>query len=147
MQQAAKYVLGAQANVWTEYMSNTQKVEYLIFPRLSALSEVLWSPKEKRNYNDFQKRLLNEFKRYDLWKVDYGKAYYDLKSTITPAKTGGILWSIESKSILPVFITNNVTNAGMKYDGPIVLNGSGNYTVSLVDRQKVLDFYESKFFI
>ncbi len=41
----ATYVMGAQANVWSEYMSNPRKVEYMLFPRLSALSEVLWSPK------------------------------------------------------------------------------------------------------
>jgi hexosaminidase len=41
----AKHVLGAQANMWTEYMGNIRKVEYMLFPRLSALSEVLWSPK------------------------------------------------------------------------------------------------------
>jgi hexosaminidase len=70
----AKHVLGAQANVWTEYMSNTQKVEYMIFPRLSALSEVLWSPKAKKDYPDFEKRLQAQFKRYDLWKVNYSRA-------------------------------------------------------------------------
>jgi len=71
----AKHVLGAQANVWTEYMANTRKVEYQIFPRMSALSEVLWSPKVKRNYSDFEKRLVNEFKRYDLWKANYSTAH------------------------------------------------------------------------
>lgn len=43
----AKYVQGAQANLWTEYMKYPSKVEYHLFPRASALSEVLWSPKEK----------------------------------------------------------------------------------------------------
>ena len=41
-----KYILGAQGNVWTEYMGNERKVEYMIFPRMSALSEVLWSPEK-----------------------------------------------------------------------------------------------------
>ncbi|MDX2047484.1 MAG: beta-N-acetylhexosaminidase, partial [Chitinophagaceae bacterium] len=50
-----KYVLGAQANVWSEYMKYPSKVEYMIFPRLTALSEVLWSPKGKRNWVDFGK--------------------------------------------------------------------------------------------
>ncbi len=67
----AKYILGAQANVWTEYMANVPKVEYMIFPRLSALSEVLWSPKESRNWDDFKKRLQVQYARYDLWKVNY----------------------------------------------------------------------------
>ncbi|MFX5530297.1 family 20 glycosylhydrolase, partial [Acinetobacter baumannii] len=50
----AKYVLGAQANVWTEYITNPNKVEYMIFPRMSALSEVLWSSKEQRNWSQFE---------------------------------------------------------------------------------------------
>ena len=68
-----KYILGAQANVWTEYMSNPSKVEYMIFPRMEALSEVLWSRQEDKNYPDFRKRLDTQLKRYDLWKVKYGK--------------------------------------------------------------------------
>ena len=68
----AKYVLGAQANVWTEYMKNPLKVEYQIFPRMSALSEVLWSPKSSRDWADFEPRLREQIRRYDLWKVHYG---------------------------------------------------------------------------
>lgn len=67
----AKYVLGGQANVWSEYMSNPAKVEYMIFPRLTALSEVLWSPKENRNWDDFKQRMQTQYKRYDLWGVRY----------------------------------------------------------------------------
>lgn len=71
----ASYIWGGQANLWTEYVANPAKVEYMLFPRLDALSEVLWSPKEKRNYTDFQKRLKTQFKRYDLMKVNYSKRY------------------------------------------------------------------------
>lgn len=71
----AQYVLGGQANLWTEYIAYPSKVEYMLFPRMTALSEVLWSKKEQRNYDDFQKRLLTQFQRYDLWKVDYHKAW------------------------------------------------------------------------
>jgi hexosaminidase len=48
-------------------------VEYMIFPRMSALSEILWSPKVKRNWKDFEKRLLTQLRRYDLWGVNYNK--------------------------------------------------------------------------
>ena len=72
-EEQGKHVLGAQGNVWTEYMANTRKIEYMIFPRLSALSEVLWSPKAKKDYTDFEKRMQVQFKRYDLWKVNYYK--------------------------------------------------------------------------
>jgi hexosaminidase len=67
----AKFVEGAQANVWTEYIAYPTKVEYMVFPRISALSEVLWSPKEKKSWSDFKRRLPTQFKRYDLWKVHY----------------------------------------------------------------------------
>lgn len=71
----AGYVLGAQGNVWTEYMRYPSKIEYMIFPRASALSEVLWSPKQSRNWSDFEKRLPALFHRYDLWRVNYSRAY------------------------------------------------------------------------
>ena len=71
--QQGKYILGAQGNLWTEYISNERKVEYMIFPRMSALSEVLWSRKEDRNWDDFKKRIVYQIKRYDIWKVNYCK--------------------------------------------------------------------------
>jgi hexosaminidase len=98
----AAYIQGAQGNVWTEYMAYPSKVEYMIFPRISALSEVLWSPKEKRNWNDFEKRLPAQFKRYDLWKVNYSKAYFDLSSTIVPgnyaAPKNNVVWKLGAKN-------------------------------------------------
>jgi hexosaminidase len=81
----AGYILGAQGNVWTEYMKNPAKVEYQLFPRMSALSEVLWSPKEKRNWTDFERRLPTQIQRYQLWHAHYSTAYYDLAATISPS--------------------------------------------------------------
>ena len=69
----AHYVLGAQGNVWTEYMANPQKVEYMVFPRMSALSEVVWSPKESRNWTEFSSELPEIYKRYELWGTNYYK--------------------------------------------------------------------------
>ncbi len=51
------HVLGAQGNVWTEYMRTEGHVEYMVFPRLFALSEVVWSATERRNFRDFARRL------------------------------------------------------------------------------------------
>ena len=71
--QQATYVLGAQGNVWTEYMSNPSKVEYMLFPRLSALSEVLWSAKENKNWPAFQTKMESQYKRYKVWGANYFK--------------------------------------------------------------------------
>jgi hexosaminidase len=70
-----KYILGAQGNVWTEYMGNTRKVEYMLLPRMSALSEVLWSPKEKKDWKSFESKLPVMFKRYEFWGANYSKGY------------------------------------------------------------------------
>ena len=77
-----KYVIGAQANLWTEYISNSSKLEYMLFPRLTALSEVLWSSKENKNWESFQKKLTTQFKRYDFWNWNYSKASLDPTSKI-----------------------------------------------------------------
>jgi len=113
----AKFILGAQGNVWTEYMNNTRKVEYMIFPRVSALSEVLWTPKEKRNLKDFEKRLSTQFKRYGLWEANFSKAYYNLVATITPAANNqGLIWALSSKTTTPIKVFTE--NASMK-TGPV----------------------------
>lgn len=67
----AKYVLGAQANVWTEYIKTPEKVEYMVFPRILALAEVVWSPTEARNYADFSRRILSHYRRLDRQNVNY----------------------------------------------------------------------------
>lgn len=72
----AKYIIGAQANVWTEYMKTPEYVEYMIFPRAAALAEVVWSPKASRNYPWFKKRLSEQIKRYDALGIRYCKAEF-----------------------------------------------------------------------
>ncbi len=68
-----KFILGAQANVWTEYISTPEYVEYMSFPRATALAEVLWSPKEARDFKDFTERLESFVYHLDRLKVNYAK--------------------------------------------------------------------------
>lgn len=72
-QDEKKFVLGGQANLWTEYITNIEKAEYMLFPRLSALSEALWCPIENRNFQNFSDRLSTQKRRYELWKTNYYK--------------------------------------------------------------------------
>ncbi|WP_461790064.1 beta-N-acetylhexosaminidase [Pedobacter sp.] len=71
----AKYIWGAQGNLWSEYIANPAKVQYMIFPRMDALSEIQWSQKGQKNYADFLMRLKAQFKRYDLMGITYSKRY------------------------------------------------------------------------
>lgn len=65
------FILGPQANVWTEYMKTPAKVEYMLFPRIAALSEVGWTEQGQRNYDEFKERLNRLVKLYDLWGVNH----------------------------------------------------------------------------
>lgn len=69
----SKYVLGAQANVWTEYITTPEQVEYMVLPRMTALSEVVWSKKEDRDWKDFQTRLHHMAKIYEANNMNYAK--------------------------------------------------------------------------
>ena len=72
-EEQAKYILGAQANVWTEYMTSTQQVEYMILPRMAALAEVQWTEPSKKEYNNFLQRLNSLAKIYDRDGLNYAK--------------------------------------------------------------------------
>ena len=66
-----RFILGSQGNVWTEYILNAAHLEYMSMPRMIALSEALWLPKEKKNYFDFINRLRTHSIYLDRMKVNY----------------------------------------------------------------------------
>jgi hexosaminidase len=67
----ARHVLGAQANIWTEYMQSPGHVEYMVFPRLSAMAEVGWTAPERKNYDDFVARVRVNERRLEGLGVNY----------------------------------------------------------------------------
>ncbi|HWI59155.1 MAG TPA: family 20 glycosylhydrolase, partial [Bacillota bacterium] len=71
--QYRSHILGAQANLWTEFIPSFRQVEYMTFPRLCALSEVVWSPQPARNYDDFTRRIETHLRRLDQLGVNYRK--------------------------------------------------------------------------
>ena len=70
-EEEARFILGAQGNVWTEYIKTPEHVEYMAFPRAIALAEVVWSPASARNYGDFLNRLKKHVQRLDALHVNY----------------------------------------------------------------------------
>ena len=69
--QFRQHVLGAQGQLWTEYIKGPKHVEYMAFPRLTALAEVLWSQPSRRNYRDFLGRLDEHLRRLAVLDVNY----------------------------------------------------------------------------
>src|SRR5665213_84544 len=67
-----KFILGVQANVWTEYIPTDNKLEYMVLPRMLALAEVAWTPLANKNFVDFANvRLPNHLARFDNSHLDY----------------------------------------------------------------------------
>ena len=69
--QFVKHVLGAQGQLWTEYMKDSRHVEYMAFPRVSALSEVVWTPKTAKDFADLSARLKTHLRRLQILDVNY----------------------------------------------------------------------------
>jgi hexosaminidase len=69
----AKHVIGVQAQLWSEYLHDFAKVEYMAFPRAAALAEVAWTPLTSKNYDDFRGRLDQVMKHYDGGQLNYNK--------------------------------------------------------------------------
>ncbi len=67
----ARHVLGAQGQLWTEYVPDAKRAEYMVFPRVCALAEVLWTPPEERDYGDFTRRLVTHLQRLAVLDVNY----------------------------------------------------------------------------
>lgn len=67
----ARHILGAQGQVWTEYIKGPKNVEYMAYPRMSALAEVLWTPLGRKDYADFRSRLTKQLARLDALDVNY----------------------------------------------------------------------------
>lgn len=67
----AQHIKGVQCNNWSEYMYNTDLMEYRMYPRMLALSEIGWSPLNRKDYKDFERRLDNALVRLDAHNINY----------------------------------------------------------------------------
>ena len=67
----AKYIIGVQANLWSEYIPNFKRLEYQAFPRMLALAETGWTAKQDKNFEAFTKRMTLQYKRLDVLGIQY----------------------------------------------------------------------------
>ena len=86
----AKFIKGGQANLWTEQVYNMRHLQYMIWPRAFATAESVWSPKEKKNWNDFEARVEKQFERYDVAEKKYAPSIFDPIFKVTKNAAGQI---------------------------------------------------------
>ncbi|MDT7833045.1 family 20 glycosylhydrolase [Flavobacteriaceae bacterium S356] len=143
----SKHVLGAQGNVWTEYMPNEKKVEYMAFPRAVALSEVVWSSPKNMDYADFTRRLESFQKRLDLLNVNYANHLYEISGT-TKSIEGKMYYELNTTSKdSPIYYSTDSLPPARLYNGPIpitasmiikaVVKGKNNEDLSQVFEQRI----------
>lgn len=78
----SKHIMGAQANLWTEYISTPQHVEYMMFPRVLALAELSWTKQELRSWDDFNKRLESHYRLLQDFGVNYYRPSYNVQTEV-----------------------------------------------------------------
>jgi len=138
-----KHILGAQANIWTEYIPNAQQVEYMAFPRALALSEVVWTDQENRSWKDFQKRLQQQYKILQKLEVNYYRPSYNVinKVEFDSAQVKNTV-SLSSEQFIPNIkytIDGSEPNGGSTvYNLPIELSKSAVIkAASFIDSTRV----------
>ena len=92
------HILGAQGNLWTEYIPNLNQAEYMLFPRLSALAEVVWSPGTARDFEDFNRRLQAQNLRFDQLHIRYRRENWAVVGGWVPDQLstagGAVEWDV-----------------------------------------------------
>ncbi len=139
-EQQASFILGAQGNVWSEYINNEKKLEYLVFPRIAALAEVVWSPANKRSWTEFEKRLPAILQRYAFQHINYSTAYFDIQPVVVAAENNKVSWKLETKNLQGkiVYVTDSSTKSLKPYNSPIVIKESGLLGAAFADKNNNL---------
>ncbi|MBE0662248.1 MAG: family 20 glycosylhydrolase [Bacteroidales bacterium] len=132
----AKLVLGAQANVWTEYMPTKAHVEYMVFPRLAAMAEVVWSPKETRNWADFSRRMEHQYRRYKRLGINYSQSAFQVsvKPEVNPTNRSLVLSLITEVNDSKIRYTLDGSIPGSNspmYKRPVEINESATLKVAV----------------
>ncbi|MBL7709240.1 MAG: family 20 glycosylhydrolase [Chitinophagaceae bacterium] len=121
----ASLVKGGQANLWTEQVYNTRHLQYMTWPRGFAIAEALWSPKEKRDWNDFAKRTEQHFARLTAAEVKYAPSIYDPIVEVSKKDTATIIiklsTEIEGLSIHYSFDNSFPDQYYPKYNAPLTV--------------------------
>lgn len=86
-----KYIVGVQANLWTEYMPTYRQVEYMALPRMAALAEIQWSAADKKDYQNFLTRLPQLVATYDVHNYNYATHVFDVNAKFIPNEADGTL--------------------------------------------------------
>lgn len=145
----AKMIIGAQGCLWTEYVTDGTTAEYMILPRLTALSEVVWSPADARNWEKFNTRLPGMMKRYDAAGINYsrGSFHVDMSASYDEA-SGSIILEMTSEQPSPeIRFTTDGTDPDADspvYGKPLKMNAKATVKAAIFNNGKMTGGISSK---
>jgi hexosaminidase len=126
-----RHIIWVQANVWTEYIPTTQQVEYMVMPRIAALSEVQWTQPEKKSYKDFTGRLISLMKIYEREGLNHAGHIFDIKVEFVPVSSDKAVKIILSTvDDAPIYYTLNGTSPdanSARYDSPLSITKDADF--------------------
>lgn len=135
-EEQSKHILGAQANLWTEYIHSSEHVEYMVLPRMAALAEVQWTQPEKKDFKDFTKRLTRLMKFYQRDGFNYAKHVFDLKVDFTPDVTKkAVVVTLSTIDDAPIYYTldgTEPTTASLKYTEPVSITETADFQAVVI---------------
>ena len=135
-EEQAKHVLGAQANLWTEYIATTEHVEYMLLPRLAALAEVQWTAPDKKDYKKFEKRVVHLMEFYHRDGFNFGKHLYNLHAAVQPdVEKHQSLITLSAIDDAPIYYTldgSEPTTASTRYTEPVSITASTEFRAAVI---------------
>lgn len=131
-----KHVLGAQANLWAEQVKTTQHSEYMLYPRLFALSEITWSPRASKNKSNFYKRTLNLLKRWEIQGINYATSIFDVTGNVSVNQDNEITLDLKNempgeKEIRYTINDNDLNENSLKFLKPLKINQTSTIRAGL----------------
>ena len=143
-----KHILGPQANLWTEYIKDPEHVEYMVLPRMAALSEVQWMESENKDYENFLERLPGLIKLYDKLGYNYATHVFDVQAELNPNfNTNALDVSFSTIDDADVYYTldgSEPSASSTKYEGRFsITEGSELKAVAIRDGSKSKVFSET----